>query len=68
MRRPWIEVQCRADGRPRGYTWPQPWSAAVVIPLHLDELDVPTAGAGLRVRVTGPDVELDLTLGALADD
>ena len=44
VRRPWVEVQCRADGRPLGYDEPRQWSAALVIPLHPDEPDVPTMG------------------------
>ena len=127
-RRPWVEVQCRADGRPLGYSGPQPWRASLVIPLHPDEPNVPNvwhprywwraltgrefqrtpvtvqldgvgapgelvrhtidysfarpplevelappgilAGArarALRLRVTGPAVDLDLTWGTLAD-
>ena len=127
--RPWVEVRCRAAGRPLGYSGPQPWRASLVIPLHPDEPNVPNvwhplywwraltgrefqrtpvtvqldgvgapgelvrhtidysfarpdleveispagvlagASAGaLRLRVTGPAVELDLTWRTLADD
>ena len=31
-------------GRPLGYDGPRAWSAALVIPLHPDEPDVPTVG------------------------
>ena len=50
VRRPWVEVQCRADGRPLGYDGPRAWSAALMIPLHPDEPEVPRGHPTSRVR------------------
>ena len=62
VRRPWLEVHCRADGGPLGYSGPRGWAASLVVPLHPDEPNVPNvwhplywwrAGRRPRVRADG---------------
>ena len=38
--RPWIEVRCRTDGRPDGYSGPLSLEAFLLLPLHPDEPNV----------------------------